>query len=81
MVDWNKNVAARLPLLPGLKIGMLEANGHQNYEHWQKMKNYHPCCGASWIDPSGGIFYLDDSFYAKSGGIFEPMPHYEAMVR
>ena len=35
MVDWNKNVAARLAPLPGMKIGVLESNGHQNYSKWQ----------------------------------------------
>jgi hypothetical protein len=70
LVDWNKNVAARLPALPGMKIGVLESNGHQNYKNWQQMKKNHPCAVASWIEPKDGIFNLDQEFYYNSGGIF-----------
>src|SRR5699024_7736513 len=34
LVEWNKNVAARLAPLPGLKTAVLETNGQQNYSHW-----------------------------------------------
>ncbi|HBG28961.1 MAG: L-alanine-DL-glutamate epimerase [Planctomycetes bacterium GWF2_41_51] len=71
LVDWNKNVATRLPVLPGMKIGVLESNGHQNYKNWQQMKNQHPCAGALWIEPKNGIFNLDQEFYKQSGGIFK----------
>jgi L-alanine-DL-glutamate epimerase-like enolase superfamily enzyme len=70
LVDWNKNVAARLPVLPGMKIGVLESNGHQNYKNWELMKKKHPMYGASWIEPENGIFNLEQSFYNESGGIF-----------
>jgi L-alanine-DL-glutamate epimerase-like enolase superfamily enzyme len=70
LVDWNKNVAARLSVLPGMKIGVLESNGHQNYRNWEQMKKHHPMYGASWIEPKDGIFNLDQSFYKDSGGIF-----------
>ena len=70
MVDWNKNVAARLAPLPGMKIGVLESNGHQNYTNWQKMKEAHPCYGAKWIESIDGLFNLDKDFYLQSGGIF-----------
>ena len=70
MVDWNKNMAARIGPLPGLKIGVLESNGHQNYVNWQKMKEAHPCYGAKWIETIDGLFNLDEDFYLKSGGIF-----------
>ena len=71
LVDWNKNVAARLAPLPGMKVGVLESNGHQNYKNWQKMIEQHPMSGASWIQPQNGIFNLDQSFYDNSGGIFK----------
>ena len=71
LVDWNKNVAARLPALPGMKIGVLESNGHQNYKNWEQMKKQHPMYGASWIEPKDGIFTLDHSFYNSNGGIFK----------
>lgn len=70
LVDWNKNVAARLAPLPGMKIGILESNGHQNYKNWEQMKRNHPVAGAEWIEPKNGIFSLTKQFYAESGGIF-----------
>ena len=69
LVDWNKNVAARLPALPGMTIGVCESNGHQNYKNWEQMKASHPMAGASWITPRNGIFYLENDFYEHSGGI------------
>lgn len=80
LVDWNKTVAARLAPLPGVKIGALESNGAQNYRDWEKMKSYHPCAGAPWIDPVGGLYHLDDDFYARSGGILEISEHYRGLV-
>lgn len=80
LVDWNKNVAARLGLLPGMKIGVLESNGHQNYKNWEAMKSYHPCSGSQWIETRNGLFHLDDDFYARSGGIFKIGKHYQELV-
>jgi len=80
LVDWNKNVAARLRPLPGVKIGVLESNGAQNYRNWDDMKSYHPCSGASWIDPVDGIFRLDGEFYARSGGILKVSGHYRTVA-
>jgi L-alanine-DL-glutamate epimerase-like enolase superfamily enzyme len=79
LVDWNKVFAARLGPLPGLSLGVVETNGHQNYRNWEAMRRHHPCYGASWTVPADGVFRLDDDFYARSGGIFLPSPHYEAM--
>ena len=42
LVDWNKSVAARLAPLPGLNMGLLETNGHQNYKNWDKMVSSTP---------------------------------------
>lgn len=81
LVDWNKNVAARLSPLPGMKVGVLETNGHQNYTNWANMQSYHPSCGATWTSFSDGLFTLDDSFYAESGGIFKQSRHYLGLVR
>lgn len=81
LVDWNKNVAARIAPLPGMKIGVLESNGHQNYLNWDLMKSYHPCYSEPWTNAERGIFNLNDNFYAESGGIFEPSDHYSAMVK
>ncbi len=77
LVDWNKNVAARLAPLPGLKnMGLLESNGHQNYRNWDDLINYHPFPDGSWIHPQGGIYHLDSDFYEKSGGALASSDHY-----
>jgi L-alanine-DL-glutamate epimerase-like enolase superfamily enzyme len=70
MLDWNKNVAARLPALPGLKMGMMEMNGQQNYTHWDRLLGQHPAAEQSWIKPERGMFRLPSSFYKHGGGIF-----------
>jgi len=76
LVDWNKNVAARLAPFPDLGLGILETNGHQNYRHWKQMTSYHPCAGASWMETEKGVFNLNEDFYHRSGGIFLPSRHY-----
>ena len=81
LVDWNKNIAARLKPLPGLQIGLLEANGRQNYLNWEMMERYHPAHGAPWTTPRDGIYELTDSFYEQAGGIFETPAHYRDLVR
>jgi hypothetical protein len=78
LVDWNKSVAARLAPLPGLQVGLLETNGHQNYKNWDKMIGYHPRGKASWNQNKNGVFELSEEFYNKSAGIFEPLPHYSS---
>ncbi len=80
LVDWNKTVAARLARFPGLKIGLLESNGHQNYKNWEQMKTYHPLYPAKWIEPDNGIFVIDDEYYSVSGGIFDISEHYVNLV-
>lgn len=79
LVDWNKNVAARLTPLPGMKIGVLETNGHQNYRNWEQMRSYHPCGNASWTKVVDGLFTLDNNFYSSSGGILLPSEHYDTL--
>lgn len=81
LVDWNKNVAARLAPFPGIKLGLLETNGHQNYKNWETMKSYHPYPDASWQKVHRGVFDLGNDFYEKSGGIFKPSDHYTKMFQ
>lgn len=81
LVDWNKNVAARLAPLPGMDIGVLETNGHQNYKRWEEMVGFHPCAGADWLKTTKGLFHLHDDFYANSGGIFEVSEHYKKLLK
>ena len=80
LVEWNKNVAARLASFPGIgNLGLVESNGHQNYLNWNKMLSYHPRNDAPWIKVKKGVYELDKEFYKTGGGIFDPMPHYEEM--
>jgi len=81
LVEWNKNVAARLDPFPGLGLGLLETNGHQNYRNWEDMVKRHPFPDASWRESREGIFRLSDDYYARSGGIFDPSPHYERLFQ
>jgi hypothetical protein len=71
LVELNKNFAARLGVIPGMKIGILETNGAQNYVNWDEMQKMHPLYGKRFTTPVNGIFYLDDMFYKTDGGIFE----------
>jgi len=80
LVDWNKNLAARLAPLPGMKIGLLEANGPQNYRDWERLLTYHPQAGAAWLKPQKGCFTLNSDFYLQSGGIFETGNHYRELA-
>ena len=81
LVDWNKNIAARLAPFPNLSIGLQETNGHQYYENWATMMTYHPKASSSWIKTQNGVYITDKTFYEESAGIFEPSPHYEEMFK
>jgi hypothetical protein len=76
LIDWNKNVAARLDPFPGIDGGLLETNGHQNYENWARMESYHPYPDAEWRKMKDGFFHLSDDYYVKSGGILSDSKHY-----
>jgi L-alanine-DL-glutamate epimerase-like enolase superfamily enzyme len=79
LVEWNKNVAARLAPFPGLGLGLVETNGHQNYRNWAAMRAHHTAPEASWANAARGVFDLGADYYASSGGIFAPVAHYEGM--
>jgi L-alanine-DL-glutamate epimerase-like enolase superfamily enzyme len=81
LVEWNKNVAARLTPFPGIGLGLVETNGHQNYKNWSTMRTYHPFPDAIWANTVKGIFELNEDYYKRSGGIFIQSPHYEEMFR
>jgi len=80
LVDWNKNVAARIAPLPGMSIGVLETNGHQNYKRWKDLLRFHPCYGAEWVKTKDGLFNLDNDFYNQSGGVLKISEHYQELV-
>ncbi|MES2692725.1 MAG: enolase C-terminal domain-like protein [Verrucomicrobiota bacterium] len=79
LVEWNKNVAARLAAFPGLGLGLVETNGHQNYRNWEALRTRLPSPEAPWTQTKRGVFELDADYYARSGGVLEPQPAYEAM--
>ena len=80
MVEWNKAVAARLPAFPGIgDLGLVETNGHMNFRNWETMRNDLAYPDAHWTRTEKGVFECDADYYAKSGGILEPMPRYEKM--
>jgi L-alanine-DL-glutamate epimerase-like enolase superfamily enzyme len=72
LLDWNRNVAAHLPSFPGLPCAFLESNGAQNFKNWRTLIQNHPCAGASWLEPTRGMYRLDEAFYSCAGGIFHP---------
>lgn len=79
-VDWNKSVAARLAPLPGMTIGVLETNGHQNYRRWAELQQFHPAAGAEWTKVKNGCFELSPAFYEQSAGILNDSRHYSEVV-
>ncbi|MBO9620506.1 MAG: L-alanine-DL-glutamate epimerase [Niabella sp.] len=81
LLDWHKNLAARLHPFPGVGMPMIETNGDMNYKNWSAMKTWHPVQNASWQQVRQGVFELNDDFYERSGGIFMDIPHYENMFQ
>ncbi len=80
LVEWNKNVAARLPAFPGLEnLGLIESNGHQNYVNWKQMQQRFPKHEESWVEVKGGFYHINENYFNTGGGIFDPIPYYEAM--
>lgn len=77
MVQYNKCIAGRLAILPGLKAGVMESNGAQNYTHWKSMEALNPSCGEPWTVPQNGFYSLNDRFYETDGGIWQDYPHYQ----
>jgi L-alanine-DL-glutamate epimerase-like enolase superfamily enzyme len=77
LVEWNKNIAARLPAFPGVDGGIMETNGAENYgRRWESMLDEMPCAGAGWLRPQRGFFRLNEDYYRASGGIFsDPTPY------
>jgi L-alanine-DL-glutamate epimerase-like enolase superfamily enzyme len=81
LLEWNRNVAARLAPLPGMELGILEANGPQNYRDWDRLLSYHPHPGRPWIRLREACFELGEAFYQSDGDLFEQSLHYAMMVR
>ncbi len=71
LVEWNKNIAARIESLPEMKIGILESNGEQNYIRWDNLYKMHPCAEKSFTKCKKGLYLLNEEFFQISGGIFQ----------
>nr|WKN36165.1 mandelate racemase/muconate lactonizing enzyme family protein [Tunicatimonas sp. TK19036] len=80
LVDWNKNIAARLSPFPGISVGLLETNGQQYYQQWERLRSYHPMNDGSWAKTQDGLYPIDSIFYNNSGGIFQSSDHYNQIV-
>ena len=76
MLEWNKNVASRLSPLRGMKIGVVESNGAQNYVNWDEM------CRYAGLDCSCGCAFhsLSEDFYSSSY-IFNAHEHYLELIK
>ncbi len=77
LVEWNKNIAARIPTLPEMEIGILESNGEQNYINWEEMQTYSPSYKESFSHCKNGIYTLNEKFFNTSGGIFQDSNYYK----
>ena len=73
MLEWNKNFAARIAPIRGMKIGVVESNGGQNYKNWEEMKTYVTRVGT---ESDATVYTLDSTFYSNAGGLFEISGHY-----
>ena len=80
LLDWNMSLAAPLPRVPGLRVGVVESNGPQNYTDWRRLDAMCAAPGAAWRTPQNGVYRLDGGFYGESG-IFAPLPAYADTLR
>ncbi len=81
LIDWHKNLAAHLVPFPVIGMGLMETNGDMNYTNWDAMVKYHPGSDTSWFQRKNGVFELNEDFYDRSGGMFEPSAHYQEMFK
>ena len=75
LVEFNKNVAARIAPLPGMLCGVLETNGAQNYRNWAAMV---AACPLSDLG-EGGRFTVAPAFFENGGGAYRPLAYYESL--
>lgn len=73
MVELNKRFAAGLSPLPGLKIGVFESNGEQNYVNWETMRRQSPAWGEPWSLFQEGVYSLPEHYYTNDGNIWKDM--------
>ncbi len=71
LAEWNKQFAARVPALAGMKVGCVEINGDQNYTHWADLQKLLPD-GLEPVPLQNGVFPLDEAFYRQGEKLFAP---------
>ena len=71
MVELNKRFAAGLKALPGLKIGVFETNGQQNYVNWNALCAASPAHGKPWAQPEQSQYTLDAEYYENDGNLWK----------
>ena len=76
LLEWNKNIAARIQPLPEMKVGVVESNGEQNYVNWQEMKTYLPMYEEHPVIEKDYMYILGEEFFENSGGIFLDSKYY-----
>lgn len=79
LLEWNRNIAARIAPLPSMRCGVLESNGAQNYVNWSVIERAHSCPDGEWIAPKHGVFELDDEFYRLDGGLLQVSEYYRQL--
>lgn len=77
LLEFNKNVAARLAPLPGMRCGVLEANGPQNYRRWDEMAAAAPLGDMG----SESRFDVGKDFFMNGGGAYRPLAYYEELFK
>jgi len=78
LVEWNKNVAARLAPFPG----WARAARDQRPPELPRLGDDAQLpsrAAAPWAKTTRGVFELDGTTTPRSGGVFDRLPHYEAM--
>lgn len=80
LLDWNMSLAARLPRIPGMRVGVVESNGPQNYTDWQRLNAMCAVPDAPWRTLRDGAYRLDGAFYGQNG-IFDPLPAYARLLQ
>lgn len=71
MVELNKRFAAGLPPLPGLKIGVFETNGAQNYANWNQLRLLSPAYGEDWAEAERSCYNLPPKYFFSDGNLWK----------
>ncbi len=71
MVELNKRFAAGLAPLPGVKIGVFETNGAQNYVNWKQLQTLSPAFGEAWAEPEMSCYHLNEEYFRNDGNLWK----------